>query len=49
MLFALIQGQGLFATQGIEAGEMVIEYAGEVIRKVCGTLCFILKFFLPLF
>ena len=29
-----IQGQGLFATQPIEAGEMVIEYAGEVIRRV---------------
>eukprot|EP01134_Creolimax_fragrantissima_P002688 CFRG2688T1 len=27
-----IQGQGLFATQPIEAGDMVIEYAGEAIR-----------------
>jgi hypothetical protein len=30
-----MQGQGLFAAQAIECGEMIIEYAGEVIRRVC--------------
>lgn len=41
MFSASNQGQGLFATQAIEAGEMVIEYAGEVIRKVCGIMLYI--------
>lgn len=31
-----IHGRGLFCKRDIDAGEMVIEYAGEVIR---GVLC----------
>jgi SET domain-containing protein len=31
---SLIHGRGLYCKRAIDAGEMVIEYAGEVIRSV---------------
>lgn len=39
-----IHGRGLFCLRDIEAGEMVIEYAGEVCREMKGLVIYIISF-----